>query len=68
MLCAADLAKNQPAKYLPLPSPKELELLNIDELVLVAFCNREDVWCAAACGAVQPRFHSTGLAGDRLCC
>ena len=49
-MCAADLAKNQPAKYLPLPSPKELELLNIDELVLVAFCNREDVWCAAPVG------------------
>ena len=47
MLCAADLAKLKPAKYLPLPSPKELELLNTDELVLVGFCNREDVWCAA---------------------
>ncbi|KAK9833563.1 hypothetical protein WJX81_006315 [Elliptochloris bilobata] len=41
---ALDLAKHRPDKYLPLPSNKELELLNIDEMVMVGFCNREDVW------------------------
>ena len=47
LLSEADLAKLKPDKYLPLPSNKDLELLNIDEMVLVGFCNREDVWCAA---------------------
>ena len=43
--CIADLARHKPAHYLPLPSAKALELLNTDELVLIGFCNKEDVWC-----------------------
>jgi len=57
---AADLAHHCPSQYLPLPTEKELEFLNTEELVKIGFANREDLWRAlppnsAACATRRSR-------------
>jgi len=70
---AADLAHHYPSQYLPLPSEKELEFLNTEELVKIGFANREDLWRAlppnsAACATRRSRLplaHSAGASRPR---
>ncbi len=74
MRAAADLAHHYPSQYLPLPSEKELEFLNTEELVKIGFANREDLWRAlppnsTACATRRSRLplaHSAGASRPRV--
>jgi len=69
---AADLAHHYPSQYLPLPSEKELEFLNTEELVKIGFANREDLWRALPPNSTAtrrsrlPLAHSAGASRPRV--